>query len=79
MGSIHETFPRSVQVGSTNSENLTWTLLGDYDTSESRNFFLQWESMGVNDFSLSGIGGFLGINTYLRIDLNRIPYTEKEE
>ena len=37
--------------------------------------FLQWESMGVYDFSIVRDRRLFGINTDLRIYPNSIPYT----
>ena len=38
--------------------------------------FLQWESMGVYDFSIVKDRRLFGINTNLRIDHKLIPHTE---
>ena len=40
--------------------------------------FLQWESMGVYDFSIVKDRRLFGINTNFRIDHKSIPYTDND-
>ena len=56
---------RIVQVGSTSSENPTWTILDNVSCVTTHNF------------TMLEIGDFFGINTDLQIDPNSIPHTDE--